>query len=41
MIRDIPETLSSKDGSVNGGDDSLMVIDSESKDIADPTRWFG
>ena len=42
MIRDIPETLSNKDGSVDGGHDSLMIIDSESiKDIPDPTRWFG
>ena len=42
MIKDIPETLSNKDGAVDGGYDSLMVIDSESiKDIPDPTRWFG
>ena len=41
MIREIPETLSSKDGPVDRGHDSLIVIDSESKDIADPTRWFG
>ena len=41
MIRDIPEHRSNNDGSADGGHDSLMVIDSESKDIPDPTRWFG
>ena len=41
MIRDIPRNFQQKDGSADGGHDSLMIIDSESKDIPDPTRWFG